>query len=94
MGPEQEVFVVDRDEVEKDFNVHKTVSFEEYLSLKTKFEELKERNATEFEELKERNAMLIKENNALREGDLTRREHRELLKLLHSYRVKFGDLDA
>ena len=82
MGPEQEVFVVDRYEVEKDFNVHKTVSFEEFLSLKTKFEEMTEKNA-----------MLIKENNALREGDLTRREHRELLKLLQSYKVKFGELD-
>lgn len=82
MGPEQEVFVVDREEVERDFGKHKTVSFESYNSMNLKYEELKEKND-----------MLIKENNKLREGDISRKEHRKLLKLLQLYKSRYGEIE-
>lgn len=47
----------------------------------------------EFAKMKHKNEMLVKENNKLREGELSRQKARRIVKMLHTYEQRFGKLE-
>jgi predicted nuclease with TOPRIM domain len=100
IGSEQELFIVSEEEIETELGSFKSISVAAHLKTVNQFELTIKSLTTRLAEVesqlnneKEKNEMLSKENNRLRDANISRKDGRKLLRELQNYKERFGELD-